>query len=83
MTRSRRIEDDHTPFLRLGIPAADVIDLDYGPLNLYGHTHSDRVDKCSPAILRIVRDTIFKTVDALEASGTPMERGGSTATSGR
>jgi glutaminyl-peptide cyclotransferase len=80
VTRSRRIEDDHMPFLQVGIPAVDVIDLDYGPLNLYWHTRSDTVDKCSPPSLGIVGDTVL---DALEASGTPMEPGGSTATSGR
>jgi hypothetical protein len=34
----RGIEDDHIPFLELGRPAVDIIDLGYGPFNLYWHT---------------------------------------------
>jgi Zn-dependent M28 family amino/carboxypeptidase len=37
------IIDDHTPFLRLGIPAIDIIDFDYP----YWHTSEDTVDKLS------------------------------------
>ena len=35
LNNSRKTEDDHLAFLQLGIPAVDVIDLDYGPLNLF------------------------------------------------
>ena len=62
----RRIEDAQLAFLRLGIPAADVIDLDYGPSNLYWHTRSDTVDKCSAISLAIVGNTVFKTLEELE-----------------
>jgi len=44
------IEDDHVPFLRIGIPAADLIDLEYGPApgsNDYWHTAADTPDKLS------------------------------------
>ena len=44
----------------------DVIDLDYGPLNLYWHTHSDSMDKCSAASLAIVGDSLLKALDELE-----------------
>ncbi len=37
------IIDDHLPFLKLGIPAVDIIDFDYP----YWHTISDTVDKVS------------------------------------
>ena len=37
------IIDDHLPFLRIGIPAIDIIDFDYP----YWHTISDTVDKVS------------------------------------
>ena len=43
----RAIENDHAPFLRMGVPAIDVIDLDYGPLNLYWHSRLHIPDKCS------------------------------------
>ena len=65
--RGRRIEDDHLPFLRLGIPAVDFIDLDYGPFNLDWHSQSDTLDKCSAASLAIVGATILKALDALES----------------
>ena len=61
----RRIEDDHLPFLRLGIPALDLIDLDYGPFNLNWHRRSDTLDKCSAASLAIIGDTVIKTLGGL------------------
>ncbi len=42
--------DDHTPFLRLGIPAVDLIDFDYP----YWHTTQDTPDKTSPSSLERV-----------------------------
>jgi len=41
------VEDDHIPFLDAGIPAVDIIDLDYGPGNSYHHTDEDTLDKVS------------------------------------
>jgi glutaminyl-peptide cyclotransferase len=44
------IEDDHLPFLRIGVPAADLIDFEYGPgpgSNDYWHTAADTPDKLS------------------------------------
>lgn len=61
------VEDDHLPFVELGIPAVDIIDLDYGPFNLYWHTRFDTVDKCSPNSLAVVGDTILGTLPVLEA----------------
>ncbi len=49
-TEKYSIIDDHTPFLRLGIPAADLIDFDYP----YWHTTQDTLDKVSPASLERV-----------------------------
>jgi glutaminyl-peptide cyclotransferase len=42
--------DDHTPFLRRGIAAVDVIDFDYP----YWHTTEDTADKVSPEALERV-----------------------------
>ncbi len=42
--------DDHTPFLRQGIPAVDIIDFDYP----YWHTTADTADKVSPESLKRV-----------------------------
>ncbi len=71
----RTIEDDHIPFLELGVPAVDIIDLDYGPFNLYWHTKYDTVDKCSPASLAIVARVVLATLAALETS-SPSQPGG-------
>ncbi len=62
----RTIEDDHLPFLELGVPAVDIIDLDYGPFNLYWHTRYDTIEKCSPASLAIVARVVLATLAALE-----------------
>jgi len=41
------IGDDHLPFLDVGIPSVDIIDLNYGPDNSYHHTVQDTLDKIS------------------------------------
>jgi glutaminyl-peptide cyclotransferase len=46
--------DDHTPFLRAGIPAVDIIDFDYP----YWHTTEDTLDKVSAESLQIVGDVL-------------------------
>jgi Zn-dependent M28 family amino/carboxypeptidase len=60
----RATEDDHIPFLELGVPAVDIIDFDYGPFNLYWHTRYDTADKCSPASLGIVGRVVLATLEA-------------------
>jgi hypothetical protein len=45
------ILDDHSPFLKRGMPALDIIDFEYGSapgLNDYWHTAEDTIDKLSP-----------------------------------
>jgi len=71
------IEDDHIPFLELGVPAVDIIDLNYGPFNLYWHSRSYTVDKCSPASLAIVARVVLATLAALEANSRSQPRGAS------
>jgi Zn-dependent M28 family amino/carboxypeptidase len=73
----RAIEDDHIPFLELGVPAVDIIDLDYGPFNLYWHTRYDTVDKCSSASLAIVARVVLATLTALETNLPSQPRGAS------
>jgi len=48
--------DDHTPFLRKGIPAVDIIDFDYP----YWHTTRDTPEKVSPASLERVGQVLEK-----------------------
>jgi hypothetical protein len=48
------IIDDHTPFLAAGIPAVDIIDIDYP----YWHTTADTLDKVSAESLQAVGQTL-------------------------
>jgi len=50
--------DDHTPFLRRGIRAVDLIDFDYP----YWHTTQDTLDKVSAESLNIVGDTLYQWI---------------------
>jgi glutaminyl-peptide cyclotransferase len=60
------IEDDHIPFVKRGVPSADVIDLDYGYNNVFHHTPQDTMDKLSPKSLEIVGNTILETIHLLD-----------------
>jgi Zn-dependent M28 family amino/carboxypeptidase len=64
--REGPIEDDHIPFVKRGVPSADVIDLDYGYNNVFHHTAQDTMDKLSPKSLEIVGDTILGTIHMLD-----------------
>ncbi|HEX7424521.1 MAG TPA: M28 family peptidase [Terriglobales bacterium] len=64
--RQGGIEDDHLPFVKRGVPSADVIDLDYGYNNVFHHTPQDTMDKLSPKSLEIVGDTILETIHMLD-----------------
>ena len=60
-------EDDHMPFLQRGIPAIDVIDVDYGPHTAatpdgYHHTAQDTIDKLSPQSLQISADLFLESI---------------------
>jgi Zn-dependent M28 family amino/carboxypeptidase len=60
-------EDDHLPFLQRGIPALDVIDVDYGPHTAatpdgYHHTAQDTIDKISPKSLQISLDLFLESI---------------------
>lgn len=53
--QSTPIEDDHIPFLRAGVPAVDIIDLDYAAW----HNAGDTLDKVSAASLQAVGDVVL------------------------
>lgn len=60
------IEDDHLPFLRIGVPAVDIIDLDYGYNNSLHHSVEDTLDKESPKSLKIAGQTVLETIRLLD-----------------
>jgi glutaminyl-peptide cyclotransferase len=67
---SRRIEDDHTPLMQIGIPAAVLIDLNYGPgwvSNAYWHTPADTIDKLSKESLEAVGQVVLGSLAELSA----------------
>ena len=57
--------DDHTPFLNLGVPAADLIDFDYGPGHRYWHTPQDTLDKVSPRSIQVVGEVVLESLQRL------------------
>ena len=57
------IVDDHTPFLRAGVPAVDLIDWSYP-----GHDLSDGLDKLSPSSLDAVGETVVELVLSLQGA---------------
>jgi glutaminyl-peptide cyclotransferase len=58
-----RIVDDHTPFLRAGVPAVDFIDWSYP-----GHDSSDTLDKLSRQSLDAVGETVVEVVRRLQTA---------------
>jgi Zn-dependent M28 family amino/carboxypeptidase len=55
-------EDDHMPFVKLGVPAIDVIDIDYPPW----HKDTDTMDKLSARSFDIVGTVIVEAIHRLE-----------------
>ena len=63
-------DDDHMPFLRVGIPAVDIIDFEYGKGdedNSYWHTAEDTLDKISAKSLKIVGEVVLLSLPRIEA----------------
>ncbi len=57
------VEDDHMPFLNLGVPATLLIDFDFPPW----HTAADTLDKVSARSLQIVGEVLLESLPAVEA----------------
>jgi Zn-dependent M28 family amino/carboxypeptidase len=57
------VEDDHLPFLEAGVPAVDIIDLEYPPW----HTAGDTLDAVSSRGLQVVGDVLLAALPLLEA----------------
>ncbi len=63
MAETTRVEDDHLPFLAVGIPSVDIIDLDYPQW----HTAADSLDAVSARSLQVVGDTILAALPQIES----------------
>ncbi len=62
LDESLAIEDDHLPFLKLGVPAIDIIDFDFPPW----HNDDDTMDKLSAQSLEIVGTVVLESIHRLE-----------------
>lgn len=60
------IQDDHIPFLEVGIPSLDLIDFDYGPGNSHWHTLDDTIDKLDEdsfaTILHVLEESVVRVL---------------------
>ena len=56
------VEDDHVPFLKMGVPAALLIDFDYPPW----HTAEDTLDKLSADSLGVVGAVVLEALPSVE-----------------
>lgn len=64
--REMAVDDDHIPFIKRGVPAADIIDFNYGYNDVFHHTTQDTLDKLSPKSLGIVGVVTLETVRLLD-----------------
>jgi glutaminyl-peptide cyclotransferase len=64
--RTMEVDDDHIPFVKRGVPSADLIDFNYGYNDVFWHTTQDTVDKLSPKSLEITGSTILETIGILD-----------------
>lgn len=60
------ILDDHVPFIEAGVPAVDIIDLEYGFNNIYWHSRHDTLDKIAPASLEAAGKIVLRVIAKLE-----------------
>lgn len=56
------VEDDHLPFLKAGVPAIDIIDLDYPAW----HTAQDTLDAVAARSLQVVGDVVVAALPEIE-----------------
>ncbi len=63
IAETTRVDDDHMPFLAAGVPAVDIIDLDYEAW----HTVNDTLDAVSARSLQTVGDVVLAALPSIEA----------------
>jgi len=64
--RKNQVSDDHLPFLKRGVPSADLIDFTYGYNDVFWHSPQDTVDKLSSQSLQIVGGVMLETIRILD-----------------
>lgn len=62
LDRETPIEDDHIPFLKAGVAAVDIIDLDYPAW----HTANDTIDQVGARSLQTVGDVVVAALPQIE-----------------
>jgi glutaminyl-peptide cyclotransferase len=73
------IDDDHMPFIKLGVPSVDLIDFDYQAW----HKEDDTMDKLSAKSLEIVGAVVVEVIARLERQRTLKQSGERLCFSGR
>jgi len=76
-SRRMTVEDDHLPFVELGIPSLDLIDFAYGRGGLdnsYWHTADDSLDHVSAASLETVGRALEDSLAALQENPELLRR---------
>ena len=63
MDEETTVEDDHIPFLKAGVPAVDIIDLDYPQW----HTAQDTLDAVAARSLQVVGEVVIAALPEIEA----------------
>jgi glutaminyl-peptide cyclotransferase len=63
MDEETTVEDDHIPFLKAGVAALDIIDLDYPQW----HTAQDTLDAVGARSLQVVGDVVVASLPLIEA----------------
>jgi len=61
--RAEAASDDHKPFLEVGIPAVDLIDLNGNP---HWHKATDTIENVAPRSLQIVADVVLTMLPEVE-----------------
>ncbi len=62
ISETQFVSDDHLPFLKRGVPAVDLIDLDYS----YWHKSTDTLDKVSARSIGVVGHVILESLKEIE-----------------
>jgi Zn-dependent M28 family amino/carboxypeptidase len=63
--RPQYMDDDHRPFIQVGIPSIDLIDFNYGPGNRYWHSPFDTYDKLGAGSFQAVGETVLSVLPYL------------------